>query len=73
MVFLLQNVTDGSRYEGESVNNYFEGKGKMVWEDGGYYEGEWAQGEIDGYGKEVRPDGSIRHQGLWSNGFPVRD
>eukprot|EP00980_Cylindrotheca_fusiformis_P011790 scaffold2816_cov121-Cylindrotheca_fusiformis.AAC.6 len=64
---------DGSRYEGESVNNFFEGKGKMIWEDGGYYEGEWAQGEIDGYGKEIRPDGSVRHEGLWSNGFPVRD
>jgi len=22
------------------VNNFFEGQGKMVWEDGGYYEGE---------------------------------
>ena len=31
---------DGSRYEGHSVNNFFEGQGKMVWEDGGFYEGE---------------------------------
>lgn len=31
---------DGSRYEGHSVNNHFEGQGKMVWEDGGLYEGE---------------------------------
>ncbi|KAL3945319.1 MAG: hypothetical protein SGBAC_000595 [Bacillariaceae sp.] len=31
---------DGSRYEGRSVNNCFEGQGKMVWEDGGFYEGE---------------------------------
>jgi len=22
------------------VNNFFEGQGKMVWEDGGFYEGE---------------------------------
>mmetsp|Transcript_15586 Transcript_15586/g.38436 ORF Transcript_15586/g.38436 Transcript_15586/m.38436 type:complete len:424 (-) Transcript_15586:290-1561(-) len=64
---------DGSRYEGHSVNNFFEGQGKMVWEDGGFYEGEWSQGEIDGYGKEVRPDGSIRHEGLWRNGYPVRN
>lgn len=64
--------SDGSIYEGDSVNNYFEGKGKMIWEDGGFYEGEWAQGEIDGYGKETRPNGSIRHEGLWRNGFPVR-
>jgi hypothetical protein len=70
--FPLLPTTDGSIYEGESVNNYFEGEGIMTWEDGGYYEGEWSQGEIDGYGKEIRPNGSIRHEGLWRNGFPVR-
>lgn len=64
---------DGSRYEGESVNNYFEGKGKMIWEDGGYYDGEWSQGEIDGYGKEFRADGTLRHEGLWRSGYPVRN
>lgn len=64
---------DGSRYEGQTVNNFFEGKGKMIWEDGGYYEGEWAQGEIDGYGKELHPNGSLRHEGLWRNGSPVRN
>ncbi|CAJ1957018.1 unnamed protein product [Cylindrotheca closterium] len=63
---------DGSRYEGHSVNNFFEGQGKMIWEDGGFYEGEWSQGEIDGYGKELRPDGSVRHEGFWRSGYPVR-
>jgi hypothetical protein len=44
----------------------------MIWEDGGWYEGEWAQSEIDGYGIEMRADGSIRHNGLWKNGIPIR-
>jgi len=73
LISILCLIPDGSRYEGHSVNNFFEGQGKMVWEDGGYYEGEWSQGEIDGYGKEVRGDGSIRHEGLWRNGYPVRN
>jgi hypothetical protein len=64
--------TDGSIYEGESVMNVFEGKGKMTWNDGGWYEGEWLQGEIHGQGKEIRPDGSLRHDGKWSKGVPIR-
>lgn len=63
---------DGSVYEGESVMNVFEGKGKMTWNDGGWYEGEWTQGEIHGYGKEIRPDGSLRHEGRWNKGMPIR-
>ena len=64
---------DGSIYEGQSVMNIFEGKGKMTWTDGGWYEGEWSKGQIHGNGKEVRPDGSLRHDGLWDNGAPVRN
>ncbi|KAL3923384.1 MAG: hypothetical protein SGARI_006230, partial [Bacillariaceae sp.] len=64
---------DGSVYEGQSKMNVFEGKGKMTWNDGGWYEGEWHQGEIHGKGKEIRPDGSLRHDGKWSKGVPIRD
>lgn len=64
--------TDGSRYEGNSVMSVFEGKGKMTWPDGGWYEGDWVQGEIHGFGKEVRPDGSLRHDGPWRKGVPIR-
>ena len=67
------SCTDGSRYEGESVNNFFEGNGKMIWPDGGWYQGEWSQGQIDGYGLEMRANGTIRHKGLWKNGVPVRN
>lgn len=64
--------TDKSKYEGYSVMNIFEGKGKMTWTDGGWYEGEWLQGEIHGYGIEIRADGSLRHKGQWSKGVPIR-
>jgi hypothetical protein len=69
----VYHFNDGSVYEGESVMNVFEGKGKMIWNDGGWYEGKWSQGEIHGRGKEIRPDGSLRHDGQWSKGVPIRD
>ena len=68
----VYHFSDGSVYEGESVMDRFEGKGKMTWNDGGWYEGEWSQGEIHGYGMEIRPDGSLRHNGLWRKGVPIR-
>ena len=70
--FGVYKFADGSEFEGESVMNMFEGKGKMTWTDGGWYEGEWSQGEIHGFGKEIRPDGTLRHEGRWSKGVPIR-
>ena len=64
--------TDLSIYEGEFREGEFFGHGKMSWSDGGYYEGEWWNGEMHGRGKEVRPDGSVRHDGMWSKGQPIR-
>jgi hypothetical protein len=64
---------DGSVYEGESKNNLFEGQGKVTWPDGGWYEGEWKNGTMEGRGKEIRPDGSLRHEGMWTNGAPIRE
>ena len=63
---------DGSEYEGDFWEGHFHGQGRMAWNDGGFYIGEWCNGEIDGKGKEVRPDGTIRHDGEWSHGQPVR-
>ncbi|GKY98078.1 hypothetical protein MPSEU_000765700 [Mayamaea pseudoterrestris] len=63
---------DHSVYEGEFSKNEFSGNGKMLWSDGGWYEGNWLHGEMDGYGKEVHPDGTLRHEGQWRNGMPVR-
>ena len=65
--------TDESIYEGEFREGEFHGHGKMSWSDGGWYEGEWWNGEMQGHGKEVRPDGSLRHEGAWSKGQPLRN
>lgn len=65
--------TDDSIYEGEFREGEFHGHGKMGWSDGGWYEGEWWNGEMQGHGKEVRPDGSLRHEGAWSKGQPLRN
>jgi hypothetical protein len=64
--------TDESIYEGEFREGEFHGHGKMTWSDGGWYEGEWWNGEMHGQGKEVRPNGSMRHDGAWSKGQPMR-
>jgi hypothetical protein len=63
---------DGSEYEGEFREGNFHGQGKMTWNDGGWYVGEWCDGEMHGRGKEIRPDGSLRHDGEWSRGQPIR-
>jgi len=63
---------DGSQYEGDFREGNFHGHGKMTWNDGGWYVGNWSNGEMDGRGKEVRPDGSLRHDGEWSGGQPIR-
>lgn len=64
---------DGSQYEGDFREGNFHGHGKMTWNDGGWYVGNWSNGEMDGLGREVRPDGSLRHDGEWSGGQPIRD
>lgn len=64
--------TDNSVYEGEFKEGEFFGHGKMSWSDGGWYEGEWYNGEMQGFGKEMRPDGSLRHEGQWVKGQPIR-
>jgi hypothetical protein len=64
---------DHSIYEGEFKNGEFHGRGRMSWNDGGWYEGEWINGEMHGHGREVRADGSIRHEGEWQRGQPIRD
>jgi len=63
---------DGSAYEGEFREGNFHGHGQMTWSDGGWYAGEWYDGEVHGNGREIRADGSLRHDGEWSRGQPIR-
>lgn len=65
--------TDESIYEGEFKEGEFFGRGKMTWNDGGWYEGEWLNGDMHGRGREVRSDGSLRHDGEWLKGQPIRN
>lgn len=65
--------TDESIYEGEFKEGEFYGHGKMTWNDGGWYEGDWVGGEMHGKGREMRSDGSLRHDGDWVKGQPIRD
>ena len=64
--------TDESVYDGEFKEGEFFGNGKMTWNDGGWYEGEWLNGDMHGIGREVRADGSLRHDGEWIKGQPIR-
>lgn len=64
---------DGSHYEGDFAEGEFHGHGQLVWSDGGFYLGDWCRGEIDGMGMEVRADGTLRHNGAWRQGIPLRN
>lgn len=63
---------DGSEYEGDFWEGDFHGQGQMTWNDGGFYCGTWRFGQMHGKGKEVRANGSVRHDGEWCEGQPVR-
>jgi hypothetical protein len=45
---------DGSRYEGEWVDDMMTGRGYMVWADGRRYDGEWFENRCNGRGLLVR-------------------
>lgn len=46
----VQVWEDGSRYEGEWINDRACGKGKLVHGNGDVYEGEWKDDKANGYG-----------------------
>ena len=69
----IRQRVDESIYEGEFKEGEFFGQGKMTWNDGGWYEGEWLNGDMHGRGREVRADGSLRHEGEWLKGQPIRN
>ena len=51
-------------YEGDFVNDKFEGKGKYIWEDGEYYIGQFKNGvRSHGKGEEYYSNGSIKYEG----------
>ena len=55
-------------YEGEFVNDKYDGKGKYIWKNGEYYIGEWSKGERNGKGADYYKDDKIRYEGDFLNG-----
>jgi hypothetical protein len=64
--------SDGSVYEGDFKKSHIHGHGVMIWSDGGWYLGDWHKDEMHGWGMELEPDGTVRHEGRWKRGVPVR-
>ena len=54
------------KYEGEYVNDKFEGNGKYTYGNGEYYVGEWKNGLRNGKGKFYK-NGNIRYEGDFAN------
>ena len=54
-------------YEGDFVNDKYEGKGKGIWENGEYYIGQWKNGLRNGKGTLYNKNGDIIQKGNWIN------
>ena len=54
-------------YEGEFVNDKFEGNGKYIWKDGKYYIGEFKKGLIHGEGTLYYQNNNIQYEGEFLN------
>ena len=50
------------KYEGDFVNDKFEGNGKYIWEDGEYYIGQEKNGLRNGKGIEYYKNGNIKYE-----------
>mmetsp|Transcript_60637 Transcript_60637/g.126999 ORF Transcript_60637/g.126999 Transcript_60637/m.126999 type:complete len:120 (-) Transcript_60637:998-1357(-) len=48
--YFVKNWGDGSRYEGEWVDDMMTGRGFMIWADGRRYDGEWLENRCNGRG-----------------------
>ena len=61
----LYNKNGNITYEGDFINDKYEGNGKYNWEDGEYYIGQWKNGKRYGKGKLYYKNGSIKYEGDW--------
>ena len=60
-------IKEKIKYEGEFMNDKFEGNGKEYFEDGGYYIGEFKNDFKNGKGIEYDKDGNIIYDGDYIN------
>ena len=61
---------DGDWYEGDFVNGFQEGFGKLYIKDGGYYVGEFKDGLFEGKGTLYNPLVRIVDDGFFYKGRP---
>ncbi len=54
---------DDIKYDGEFINDKFEGKGKFIYEDGKYYIGQWSDDLLNGKGTLYYTNGKIENEG----------
>ena len=54
---MIENYKNGSKYEGEKLNDMKNGQGKFFYADGGIYEGKWKDNEMHGRGTLYYKDG----------------
>ena len=55
-------------YDGDFVNDKYEGNGKYIFENGEYYIGEWSNGQRHGKGAMYLNNGYIKYAGIFING-----
>jgi len=58
--------TNGNTYQGNFINNKFDGFGTMIKSYGETYEGGWSKGKRNGYGKLILPNGKT-YEGEWND------
>ena len=58
------------KYQGNFVNDKFEGDGRFNWVNGEYYDGNWKRGQSNGSGKIYYSNNNLKYEGNFSNGKP---
>ena len=64
----LYYSSGNKKYEGDIINDKFEGNGKFIWEHGTYYIGQFKNGFRNGKGTYYYSNGNIKYEGNWING-----
>ena len=67
----MQTFADGDKYEGEFVDNKFEGRGVYTMANGTKLDGPWKNGELNGVINIQAKDGEARIE-EWNNGVRVQ-
>lgn len=63
--YVVEEYENGSRYEGEKVDNMRDGKGKFYYKEGSYYDGAWKNNNMHGFGKLYYPNHKLAYEGDW--------